>query len=158
MNVSFINAQIEEDFTDEAEEFITSALIALSNSEGLNFCLNIRLTNNAEIASLNSEFRGIERETDVLSFPAYELNRPLKQCIQDIEIEYEGGIPFIGDIAISLERAATQAKEIGNSYLREVVFLSVHGALHLLGYDHTDAASEEIMLDKQRGIMDLINI
>ena len=95
---------------------------------------------------LNRKFRGVDRPTDVLSFPLYEDgNFDMTECI---------GGAVLGDVVISLERAAEQAAELGHSTVREVAFLTVHSVLHLLGYDHERSSEEEEkQCAKQREIM-----
>lgn len=110
--------------------------------------LSVTLTDNANIRSLNNEYRNIDRATDVLSFPLYE--------VEEIEaIEGDEDEPIcLGDIVVSLERAQEQATEYGHSFEREVAFLCVHSVLHLLGYDHElGAEQEKEMFEKQEEIL-----
>lgn len=108
--------------------------------------LSVMFCDNAYIHTLNQKFRGVDRPTDVLSFPLYEDgNFDMTECI---------GGAVLGDVVISLERAAEQAKEIGHSLTEEVAFLTVHSVLHLLGYDHERSPEEEeLQCKKQREIM-----
>lgn len=93
--------------------------------------VSLTLTDNAQIWRLNREFRGVDRPTDVLSFPQYQAGeRPLPHS-------------SLGDIVISLPQMAAQAAAYGHAQRRELVFLFVHGLLHLLGYDHEISAAEE---------------
>ncbi len=97
--------------------------------------ISVTFTDNKGIHALNLEHRGIDRPTDVLSFPLYdagEMDKP----------DSDGQLP-LGDIVLSLEKASEQAKEYGHSFEREVAFLCVHSVLHLLGYDHELGESEE---------------
>ena len=94
--------------------------------------VSMTFTDNEGIRELNRIHRGIDRATDVLSFPMFSF--------EDETEELEGAL---GDIVISLERAAEQAQTFGHSFEREVVFLCVHSMLHLLGYDHELGAEEE---------------
>lgn len=105
--------------------------------------LSVTLTDNGSIREMNNEYRGIDRATDVLSFPLYEAG----------EIPKENGV-CLGDIVISLERAEEQALEYGHSFEREVAFLCVHSVLHLLGYDHElGEKQEKEMFAKQEDIL-----
>lgn len=108
--------------------------------------LSVTFCDNAYIHALNRKFRGVDRPTDVLSFPLYEDgNFDMTECI---------GGAVLGDVVISLERAAEQAAELGHSTVREVAFLTVHSVLHLLGYDHERSSEEEEkQCAKQREIM-----
>lgn len=116
--------------------------------------ISVRLTDNEGIRALNREYRNLDRPTDVLSFPMFELTPG--QPLPEAEADSETGLFPLGDIAISLERAEEQAAEYGHSPRREAGFLTVHSILHLLGYDHMDEgeqkramrAREEDILDK----------
>jgi probable rRNA maturation factor len=94
--------------------------------------LSVTLTDNDGIHEMNSQYRNIDRPTDVLSFPLYEAG----------QIPQMDGV-CLGDIVISLERAGEQAIEYGHSFEREVAFLCVHSVLHLLGYDHELGEEQE---------------
>ena len=83
--------------------------------------------------------RQVDRPTDVLSFPANELT-PGEFDAEMCDIDPETGRAFLGDMAISLEKCAAQAEEYGHSFERELMYLTVHSTLHLLGYDHVDEA------------------
>lgn len=107
---------------------------------------NIIFTSNEEIHRINKEWRGIDRVTDVISF-ALEDNEEIKEDHR-----------VLGDIYISVDKAKEQAKEYGHSFKRELCFLSVHGLLHLLGYDHMEKEEEKIMFDKQKEILDFYGI
>jgi metalloprotein, YbeY/UPF0054 family len=96
---------------------------------------SVSFTDNEGIRALNREYRGMDKPTDVLSFPLYEPDEEI-EVIEDESAE-------LGDIVISLERARTQAEEIGNTFEREVMFLCVHSTLHLLGWDHETSAEDE---------------
>jgi probable rRNA maturation factor len=142
------NEQDKLAVTPELRAAIRAAVRATLNSEG--FCdpaeVSVILTDNEGIRELNREYRGKDSPTDVLSFPLYGPD-------EDIEIIEEGRAE-LGDIVISLERAAAQAEEIGNTFEREVMFLCVHSVLHLLGWDHeTSEADERAMIEKQQAVM-----
>ena len=105
--------------------------------------VSLLLTMDEQIQKMNTEFRGIERSTDVLSFP--NLNKAAKQKLTDFEAEKVDGQLFLGDIVICKKRAKQQAKEYGHGKNREICFLALHGFLHLLGYDHIEKADEKLM-------------
>ena len=110
--------------------------------------VSVTFVDNERIKELNSSYRNKDSATDVLSFPLYD-------DFSEI-IENECSVP-LGDIVISLERAARQGYDIGHSIYHEVAFLCVHSTLHLLGYDHeTSKEDEEEMFQKQREIMEII--
>ena len=101
-------------------------------------CLvGVVLTDDEDIRRVNREFRGIDRATDVLSFPFNEL-RPGAFDASVCERDPESGRLMLGDMMISLERCAAQGEEFGHGFEREIRYLTVHSVLHLLGYDHVD--------------------
>ncbi len=146
-----------------ASRWIKNAVLAALAEEKVskNAEVNVLLTDDEGIRTINLEYRDKDAPTDVLSFPANALNAPLKQLLdQDFEPERDvrGGRLILGDIAISMERAQAQAQEYGHSLRREVSFLTAHAMLHLLGYDHMEQGEEEIMRNKQRLIMNHLKI
>ena len=104
--------------------------------------VNIIIVDNVEIRKINKEYRGIDRETDVISF-----------ALEDDDTFIELPIRVLGDIYISIDKVKSQAIEYGHSEKREICFLTVHGILHLLGYDHMNPDEEKIMFDKQDKIL-----
>jgi len=96
------------------------------------------LTGDKKIKELNNQFRGIDMPTDVLSFPTESRQK---------------GTHYLGDVIISVPRAKDQSKEAGHSLNEELVLLAVHGVLHLLGYDHSDAAGKAEMWKAQEAIL-----
>lgn len=113
--------------------------------------ISVTLTDNASIHELNKEHRGVDRPTDVLSFPLYEADE-IDDMYESEEVSDE---PIaLGDIVISLEKAEEQAREYGHCMEREVAFLCVHSVLHLLGYDHElGEEDEKEMFAKQEDIL-----
>ena len=111
--------------------------------------VSVTFCDNKYIHKLNREYRQVDRPTDVLSFPMYEDgNFPKEECIPYAEL---------GDIVLSLERAYEQADELGVPKLREMVFLTVHSTLHLLGYDHEKSEEDDaLQCKRQRVIMEYI--
>lgn len=114
--------------------------------------ISVTVTDNIHIHELNREYRGVDRPTDVLSFPMYSFT--------DDDMPEEGPAPVVlGDIVISAERAKEQAAEYGHSFQREISFLTVHSVLHLLGYDHeVSEKAEKEMFSLQDKIMDRLGI
>ena len=121
-------------------------------------CLvSVMLTDDEGIRSVNKEFRGIDRATDVLSFPLNELT-PGEFDPEECERDMDTGAILLGDMMISVPRCEEQGDEFGHGYEREIMYLTVHSVLHLLGYDHVDegkmkkqmrAREKEIMGDKE---------
>lgn len=104
---------------------------------------SVIIVDNKRIHEINKEYRGIDRPTDVISF-ALEDNE---------EIKFDN-YRVLGDIYISIDKVREQAKEYGHSEKRELAFLTVHGFLHLLGYDHIKPEEEKIMFARQEEILD----
>ena len=102
--------------------------------------LSIVLTDDAQIQALNRDYRGYDKPTDVLSFEAHERDP-------------ETGTLYLGDIIISMERAAAQAEQGGHLLLAEIQLLVVHGVLHLLGHDHAEAEEKAKMWNDQAEIL-----
>lgn len=124
--------------------------------------VSLLLTTDEEIRKLNNSARGLDRPTDVLSFPMLEYDAPgdfsqLEDEPQDA-FNPESGELMLGDIVISKERVIAQAEEYGHSPLREYAFLIAHSMLHLFGYDHIEESDRLLMEERQRGIMEKINI
>lgn len=124
--------------------------------------VSLLLTTDEEVRKLNSSARGLDRPTDVLSFPMLEYSVPgdfswLEDDQQDA-FNPETGELMLGDIVISKDRVVLQAEEYGHSSLREYAFLIAHSMLHLFGYDHIEEKDRLLMEERQRGIMEKINI
>ena len=112
--------------------------------------VSVTLVDNERIRELNNEFREIDRETDVLSFPLGDEN--------GFETNPDTDAILLGDIVISLEKAQSQAEEYGHSFLREVAFLLTHSLFHLLGYDHMTPDEEKEMFAKQEKVLEKLGI
>lgn len=110
--------------------------------------INVLVTNDDGIHAINLASRQIDRATDVLSFPMFQLEPGNPPKDWEEYLDPETGLCPLGDMCISLERATAQAKEFGHSVRREVGYLTIHSMLHLLGYDHLD---EGAMKKQMRG-------
>lgn len=141
------NISLDEKILESVKAVIEETLIYENfpkNSE-----ISFSIVTNEKIRELNKNFRGIDKETDVLSFP----------LLTDFEVTHSSQTPIpLGDIIISIEKAKSQAKEYSHSLLREISFLTVHSMLHLLGYDHMTKKEEETMFKKQEEILNKLNI
>jgi probable rRNA maturation factor len=123
--------------------------------------VNLVLTDNEEIKRVNTEFRQIERETDVLSFPMIPFEEPAGYDIVEEDDSYfdmDSGELLLGDIMISVEKVFAQAEEYGHSVKREFCFLIAHSMLHLLGYDHMTPEEAAVMEQKQSAALDALGI
>lgn len=115
------------------------------------FEVSVSFVDDNQIHDLNNEFRGIDRSTDVLSFPLGENG--------EYDVDNETGASLLGDIVISIETALKQAELYGHSLEREIGFLTVHSMLHLLGYDHEESKLQErIMREKEENILSNLGI
>lgn len=123
--------------------------------------VNLLLTMNEEIRAINREFRNIDRETDVLSFPMVDYENPGDFAFLEEEDSYfdpETGELLLGDIVISKEKVLAQASEYGHTPRREFAFLIAHSILHLSGYDHIEEQDRLTMEQLQREILERLNI
>ena len=129
---------------------IKKCINATLNAEGVKAdCeINVLVTNDRGIHAINLASRQIDRPTDVLSFPMFQLEPGDPPADWEEYEDFETGLVPLGDMCISLERAQAQAKEFGHSAKREVGYLTIHSMLHLLGYDHLD---EGPMKEQMRG-------
>ncbi|MFS0775926.1 rRNA maturation RNase YbeY [Neobacillus sp. 3P2-tot-E-2] len=110
--------------------------------------VSVTFVSNERIHEINREYRDKDAPTDVISFAMEELGEG------EIELIGEELPRVLGDIIISIPKAEEQAREYGHSFIRELGFLSVHGFLHLLGYDHMEKEEEEKMFSRQKEILD----
>ena len=126
---------------------IRRACTAVLRSEGFKGSAEVSVTfvDNEEIRRLNARFRNKDTETDVLSFPLGE------NGVYDIN--HDTGAKLLGDVVISMEKAAEQAQTFGHSFEREVCYLTVHSMLHLLGYDHIEPEEKRVMRVKEEDVM-----
>ena len=140
----FIKSEYKGDaVTPEIKRLIVSAAAAALEYEnfGGRAEVSVTLCGDERIRELNRDYRGIDRVTDVLSFPLFDE-------------EEDGGKTPLGDIVIDVDRAAAQAQEYGHSFEREIAFLTVHSMLHLLGYDHEEGKAEESeMFARQEAVL-----
>lgn len=142
---------------DEYEKIIKPVLDECYKEENLlnsKLIIQITLTNPENIRKLNKEYRKIDRETDVLSFPMFEKEEiDLKVKKQDFP-----HADILGDMVISIPRVEEQAKEYGHSFKRELSYMVVHSFYHLMGYDHIEEEDKKIMREKEEVILAKLNI
>ena len=124
--------------------------------------VNLTLTDNQGIHEMNREYRDMDRPTDVLSFPMLEYTTPgdFEFLRDEAEENFnpDTGEALLGDIIISVEKVKEQASEFGHSEIREYAFLITHSMLHLFGYDHMEADEASVMEEKQRILMEGLQI
>lgn len=127
----------------ELEEVKKLVDYALKHENLDNVEFNVVIVDNEKIKVINRDYRNIDKETDVISFALEDFK----------DVDYLD-FRLLGDIYISIDKARGQAIEYNHSFLRELSFLTIHGLLHLLGYDHMSKYDEKVMFDKQEMILD----
>jgi probable rRNA maturation factor len=138
--------ELEQHELEEVEKLLNYAAEAENVQAGSE--LSVTFVSNERIQEINRDYRDKDQPTDVISFALEEMGEgELKVVGADIP-------RVLGDIIISIPRTREQAKEYNHSFMRELGFLSVHGFLHLLGYDHMNEQDEKIMFDRQKEILD----
>lgn len=146
--VVITNKQKKEKIPTGIRMLVRRACLAVLDTEGFRDPaeVDVSFVDDEEIHRLNKEFRNIDASTDVLSFPLGENG--------EYDTDPATGAKMLGDIVISVEHAARQAKEYNHSFQREIAFLTVHSMLHLLGYDHVSGGLEAaVMRDKEEEVL-----
>lgn len=155
----YIENETQENFDFSVQDTVQEVCEAVLGAEGCPYevQLDVVLTDNAGIREMNRESRGIDRETDVLSFPNVDF---VSAGVFDMEEEREAdyfdpdtGELLLGDIMISVDKVKEQAASYGHSLRREFSFLVAHSMLHLCGYDHMEADEAAVMEEKQEAIL-----
>ena len=150
-----IYQDIEEN--SKYEKTIKKVVEKCFEEEGISaskLCLTITLTTPENIKKINKEYRNIDKETDVLSFPMFE-KQELDEIIVKRKFEHED---VLGDIVISIARVEEQAKEYGHSFERELSYMVVHGFYHVMGYDHIKEEDKVKMRPKEEKILNDLKI
>ena len=147
--------EIEEN--KDYEEIIRTVLeecYKVEKLENSKLTVQITLTNPENIRKLNKEYRKIDRETDVLSFPMFE-KEEIDLKVQNQDFPYED---ILGDMVISIPRVEEQAKEYGHSFKRELSYMVVHSFYHLMGYDHMEEEDKLVMREKEEFVLQKLGI
>jgi probable rRNA maturation factor len=162
--IEFDNRQDKIDFSDDIKKNIEISIEgSLKFEEFEKPCeISVVITDNAGIREINREFRNIDKETDVLSFPMLDFEEDYCEE-EEIQVGVEdinpsSGEVVLGDIVISLEKALEQSRDYEHSFEREVAFLTVHSVLHLLGYDHEKEEDRVIMRSKEEEILSKLGL
>ena len=122
------------------------------------FVIDMTIVDEETIKALNASARGVDKVTDVLSFPCFDkLRLPVKESEFSFD-DYDGNKVLLGSIMICRKRAQEQAEEYGHSFERELGFLACHGFLHILGFDHIEPEDEEVMTRHQQAIMQTVGL
>ena len=137
--------ETEVDGAEPYAELLRRVIPAALEAEGVPFpCeVDVLFTDDAGIQAINREQRDVDRPTDVLSFPMFNLTPGVPPTLEDVEADPGTGLVPLGDMVLSLERAEAQGAEYGHGPEREAAYLAVHSVLHLLGYDHLDEGPQK---------------
>lgn len=160
----YVESETDKTLPFDVEEVASKVIVEALDLENCPYevSVNVLLTDNEGIHAMNHQYRGIDRPTDVLSFPNVDYSSPadftgIEDTIEDY-FDPENGELCLGDIVISIEKVYEQAEEYGHSPLREYAFLIAHSMLHLLGYDHMESAEAALMEQKQEEILNRLGI
>lgn len=160
----YVENEVEYEFPFDMEQVLHDVAMDILKTEGCPFEaeVNLLLTDNDGIKGFNEEFRGISKETDVLSFPNVDYEFPGEfSHLSKQDADYfnpETKELVLGDIIISVDRVLEQAESYGHSKKREFAFLVAHSMLHLCGYDHMEELEARVMEDKQSACLERLGI
>lgn len=148
---------IETEENPQNEKIINAVLkkcFEVENMDKLGLYVSVTMTCPSYIRKINNEYRKIDKETDVLSFPMFEKDEI------DSMIESQNNIvhDVLGDIIVSVDRVMEQAIEYGHSFERELAYMIVHGFYHLMGYDHMTDEEKNVMRAKEENVLEKLNI
>lgn len=161
---SYVENETDVIFSFDIQEILDNIMDAVTQMENCPYetTVNLLVTDNAGIREYNKNYRRIDKETDVLSFP----NIPFEKegdfsLVEETAADYfdpDSGELLLGDIIISAERVEQQAREYGHSVLREFAFLTAHSMFHLCGYDHMTPEEAALMEQKQEAVLQQLGI
>lgn len=144
-----------KDSYDDIIKKVISECFKNERLDGLELYVSITLTNSKKIRELNKQYRNIDKETDVLSFPMFEKTE-IEDMIKSNDNYAQGEV--LGDVVISISKVAEQAKEYGHSFERELAYMCVHSFYHLMGYDHMELSDKIQMRAKEDEILNKLHI
>ena len=160
----YVENETDVTFDFDIQEIVEAVAMEILDTEECPYesQVNVLLTDNEGIHAFNKEYRQIDRETDVLSFPNLDYANPGDfEIDEDMEADYfdpDTGELILGDIIISVEKVAEQAGNYGHSQKREFAFLVAHSMLHLCGYDHMEPEEAAVMERKQEAALTKLGI
>lgn len=160
----YVENETETEFPFTVEEVVRQVAEAVLETEGCPYeaQVNVLLTDNETIRDFNRDNRGIDRETDVLSFPnlTFETEGVFEIAKEEEAdcFDPDSGELILGDIIISVDKVKEQAESYGHSLKREFAFLVAHSMLHLCGYDHMEEQEAKVMEGKQEEILTSLGI
>lgn len=160
----YVENDTEKEFSFSIEEIFEKVADAVLEMEACPYevCVNLLLTDNEGIRFYNKEYRNIDKETDVLSFPNLDFEQAgVFSITEEAEADYfdlDSGELLLGDIIISVDRIEEQAAAYGHSKRREFAFLTAHSMFHLCGYDHMTEKEAVVMEQKQEAVLQKLGI
>ena len=161
----YVDNETDFQFDFDIEKIVSQVcegVLSMEKCPYENISVNVLVTDNEGIRQYNRDFRQIDKETDVLSFPNLEFEEPGDYYIPEgMEADYidpESGDIVLGDIILSKDRILSQAEEYGHSIKREFAFLVAHSMLHLSGYDHMTQEEASVMEEKQKSVLNELGI
>lgn len=161
---SYVENETEQSFPFSEKETLDRVMEAVLTAEGCPYeaTVSLLLTDGAGIRRYNAQYRDMDTETDVLSFPNLEFETPgdfsVAESAEADCFDPDSGELVLGDIILSVERVKSQAKEYGHSELREFAFLVAHSLFHLCGYDHMEEQEAARMEEKQEAVLAALGI
>ena len=156
VQIEFLNTEENEEYIKTIKK-VVELCFKTENLTNTNLYLNVVLTNPEEIRKTNKEFRNIDKETDVLSFPMFQ-KEEITNIIESSKNKKPEIEDVLGDIMISIPRVKEQAIEYGHSFERELSYMVVHGFYHVMGYDHIKEEDKVVMRPKEEYILNKLNI
>lgn len=159
-----VENETREVFPFPVEELAKQIGEAVLEAEGCPFeaSVNLALADNQSIRALNGQYRGVDQETDVLSFPNLKFLIPgvfdMNLNRREDSFDPQTGLLLLGDVMISVEKAREQARLYGHSLRREIAFLVAHSMFHLCGYDHMEEQQARVMEEKQEQVLTRLGI
>lgn len=156
---SYVENETNAEFSFDIQNLVEQIMDAVTQMENCPYetTVNLLVTDNEGIRRYNREYRNIDKETDVLSFPNISFEKEGDFApVEEDEADYfdpDSGELLLGDIIISAERVKVQAREYGHSVLREFAFLTAHSLFHLCGYDHMKPEEAAVMEQKQESVL-----
>ena len=152
VEIEYIGEEKKIEYEYQIQKVIKQCFMT-ENLMDKNLYINIILTTPEEIRKYNKQYRNIDKETDVLSFPIFE-----KEELEKIQKNGNEVPEVLGDLIISMKQVARQAEEYGHSFERELAYMVVHGFYHLMGYDHIEEEDKKEMRLKEENILTILKI
>ena len=152
VEIEYIGEEKKIEYEYQIQKVIKQCFMT-ENLMNKNLYIKVTLTTTQEIRKYNKQYRNIDKETDVLSFPIFE-----KEEIEKIQKNGNEVPEVLGDLIISMKQVARQAEEYGHSFERELAYMVVHGFYHLMGYDHIEEEDKKEMRLKEENILTILKI